>query len=1317
MKAKLLLLALLAQFFSLTTMAYDAEIDGIYYNFSGSNASVVSGDVPYSGSVTIPSNVSYNGKTYVVTKIGKNVFCGGSVLTVSIPESVTTIGEFAFYGCDALYSITIPESVIDIGEHAFTGTRWLENQPDGLVYAGKVAYKYKGTMPDNTTIDINEGTLAIADYAFKNCSGLTSISIPESIISIGNEAFEGTEWFESQPNGLVYAGKVAYKYKGTMPENTTIEVKEGTLAIADYAFSSCNNISSITLPEGLTTIGKSAFVSCEYLYSITIPESVTAIGKGAFDWCRRLSSIIISGSVTTIGDETFRFCSNLSSVTIPEGVTSIGNDAFYGCSKLSSVAIPESVTSIGDDAFSGCWNLSSITISKNVTNIGYRAFLNCSRLSSITIPKKLTNIGDEAFNFCGRLNSIVVEEGNSVYDSRNGCNALIETATNTLIRGCKNTTIPEDIVCIGNYAFSTCRDLATVNIPIGVTTIGNSAFSSCYDLASIAISKNVTSVGSDAFSECDLASIVVEEGNPVYDSRNGCNALIETSTNTLILGCKNTVIPESVTSIGDNAFWRCHDLASITIPENVTTIGYEAFSDCGLNSITIPKSVTYIGPRAFFACPITSVDVSDSVMTIGYEAFLNTPWFENQPDGLIYLGKIAYRYKGVMPENSSIYIKEGTIGITNSAFRDCRGLVFVYIPESVTNIDGSPFYDCRSLTSVNIPKGVTCIDDAFVNCFSLSSVRIKRKVPFAITERTFINHSDAILYVPKGYKEAYQSADYWKDFKEITECDYVDVTDQTIVVGGSTTMEINVNNLDTDLVAFQMDLTLPEGVSLDKTGCSLSSRIIDEGQELTIGKLENGAYRLTSSSFSLTPISDNDGTLLTLKLTAEEGSVGGHATISNIRFSTSNSNRLTMDDKTFDINVMYKVIYIVDGEEYKTVNVVYNAPITPETELAKEGYTFSGWSEIPEIMPAHNVEVTGNLTINKYKLTYIVDDVEYKTYEIDYATAITPEAEPTQGGHNFSGWSEIPETMPAHDVKVYGTLSHTLTYLVDGEPYKTSSVVYGSGLTLEAEPTKDGYTFGGWSELPETMPAHDVEVTGRFYLFGDVNTDEEVDVVDVVDVARFVVTTPSEKFREKLADLNFDNMVNLGDAIVLVNHIAGDQNFVKEMVTLEKNTTTSVLSLTRNAKTLALSLTNEQPYTAFQFDLYIAEDADVVQMKLNSKRQQKHQLLYNKVADGHYRVAALSTSNSTFLGTAGELLSLVIDDASDADVEISNIHFFDTKGNDYAFDTIGVDQETGVNNVNGSDNVNDNIYDLQGRKLSRLQRGVNIIGGKKVLVK
>ena len=299
---------------------------------------------------------------------------------------------------------------------------------------------------------------------------------------------------------------------------------------------------------------------------------------------------------------------------IPDGETTIANMAFSYCYELTKVVIPSSVTTIGREAFEGCKNLESIEIPSNVTSIDYHAFAYCSALKSINIHKNISRIGLQAFEGCGALTSIVVEEGNSMYDSRNNCNAIIDSATNTLLRGCCNTTIPEGTEVIDSYAFSWCKGLTSIVIPEGVKTIENCAFFCCHNLTSIVIPKSVTKIRYGVLSHCEsLTSIVVEEGNSIYDSRENCNAIIQNGT-TLVAGCSNSVIPNGVEKLGDCAFSGCENLTNIVIPASVTEIGANAFSDCkALTEIVIPDSVEYIGERAFCNSGLTNIEVPESV--------------------------------------------------------------------------------------------------------------------------------------------------------------------------------------------------------------------------------------------------------------------------------------------------------------------------------------------------------------------------------------------------------------------------------------------------------------------------------------------------------------------------------------------------------------------------------------------------------------------------------------------------------------------------------------------------------------------------------
>ena len=365
---KLILLSLLT-FCWHTVSAYDCEVDGIYYNLSGGEASVTyqkfdsssySYYSPYTGSVTIPSTITYNGEAYDVKSIEDYAFYSCSGLTaVTIPSSVTSIGYKAFSGCSGLTGVHISDLASWCGinfdsvdstplfyaRHLFlNGVEVKElTIPNSVTSIGAGAFSGCSGL---TSVTIPNGVASIGDYTFYNCSSLTTITLPNSVTSIGNSAFYGTAWLANQPVGVVYAGNVAYKYKGTMPDNTSITLREGTVGITDFAFN-CGNQS---------------------LTSITIPNSVTSIGKSAFDRCTGLTAVHISDLANWYGiifssegsnplywaHHLFLNGVEVKELTIPNSMTSIGNYAFIGCRGLTSVTIPNSVTTIGHSAFDEC---------------------------------------------------------------------------------------------------------------------------------------------------------------------------------------------------------------------------------------------------------------------------------------------------------------------------------------------------------------------------------------------------------------------------------------------------------------------------------------------------------------------------------------------------------------------------------------------------------------------------------------------------------------------------------------------------------------------------------------------------------------------------------------------------------------------------------------------------------------------------------------------------------------------------------------------------------------------------------------------------
>ena len=635
-----------------------------------------------------------------------------------------------------------------------------------------VLSKSKGVMTEGYIVELNAGENIVNAVAELNNGIYTGTLTMDGFGNInmyftsdsGNWALYGDE--ESNFYAIAVTGKSSAQ--------CTVNLDGTDYSGYVYSVVTANGNKSILLVDGgdfqgIDITDSSAMSQCVFfaensMLTYNIEYGTAEVGGGE-DVSSYISNLIVFDefkwftSITEISSE-FSYSTNLTRIIIPNSVTMISNEAFRSCTGLTTVTIGNSVTEIGDYAFYECRGLTSVTIPNSVTTIGYQAFYGCSGLTSVIIGNSVTSIGIYAFDGCTGLTSIVVENGNTEYDSRNNCNALIETATNALIYGCRNTIIPNSVATIGDYAFSDCTGLTSITIPNSVTTIGDYAFQNCTDLTSVAIGNSVTTIGSSAFSLCNNLVEVTINSNTIasktYTSSSKISNIFGTQVTTYIIG-------DSVTSIGEYAFNACYGLTSVTIGNSVATIGKYAFSRCtGLTSITIPNSVTGIGQSAFDACyGLTSVTIGNSVTSIGEEAFYvcrgltsiivdNGNQYYDSRNNCNAIIETSTNTLILGCQNTIIPNSVTTIGY--QAFRGHSGLTSVVIPNSVTSIDNNAFMLCTGLTSVTIGNSVTTIGHGvFESCESLGTITSLATTAPTIQSSTFMYiKTRGTLYYPSG---------------------------------------------------------------------------------------------------------------------------------------------------------------------------------------------------------------------------------------------------------------------------------------------------------------------------------------------------------------------------------------------------------------------------------------------------------------------------------------------------------------------------------------------------------------------------------------
>ena len=1019
----------------------------------------------------------------VMTSVPWNSYSSLIYKTI-ISEDVTTIANYAFSGFTKLRSIQLPSSLKTIGSHAFSncGIKKI-TLPEGLVSVEEYAFANSTlneiTLP-TTLVSIGNGAIS--------SSNISSVIIPSSCASLGERVFEKcTQLKEAQlPDNLEAIPTLFFNGCSSLEQ---VNIPTALNQINDYAFCG-TNIRKIELPATVVSVGKYTFSKCNNLETVTINANIDELALGVFEGCRMLTSVELPASVTTLGDRAFYQCSALKTLNLPKKVQTIGKECFY-LSGITNIVLPESIENVGNHAFTG----SNITqplfnskifaympkagyttyeIPQGITKICETSFYNCRELTEIIIPSTVKIIGEQAFQNCTSLKDVdlsnlsslsimnqafrlsgissfklpssIKELGFGVFEGCDNLNGVFDFSnmnlpvlpTNTF-SGCKKIDkvfLPLNLETIGDYCFKGCEELEDFSIPKQLSSVGQNAFEDCMSLESLKFPEGNRTISAYAFAGCiNLHDVNFSEGMTNFDAEkvfNNCSKL------------KKVVFPASLESINLDVFTGCTKLDSIFFLRETAPIAYNWYSTLSENEyktywnehnlpfskcvICIPSGATKPWQRVGYVVPIKGYLSTAPWESLKYAEFYETlsGTYAERDNNLSWnldtkSGNLTISGKGDIPSNlewrrrhfsiKSITIDGDFRSIPDDAFKDCINLKNATLSETIETI-GNNAFACtlgldmwNSLKSIVLPKKLKTLGNgAFSGCERLEYVQMP----------------DSLIVIGR---EAFAWCHY---LKEIT------IPRTVTTIGASAFHECyELANLYSHLltpIPIDNKRIVPDYVNSSR--CTLHVHVGTKDRYLSTPGWE-GFGSIVEQYVDVVVQESEFGNVSG----AGEYEVGQNVTLEatpNDRYifvEWSNGAKSNPYHFTAEVDVViqpvfkadtHTIAFVIDNEVYATYDLFEGDVITAPEVMPKEGYTFSGWSEIPETMPAHDVTITGSFLINSYKLTYMIDGMVYKETMYEYGATITPEPQP-EGDYDTFKWIDIPQTMPAHDVVVHAS--------------------------------------------------------------------------------------------------------------------------------------------------------------------------------------------------------------------------------------------------------------------------------------------------------